>query len=242
MATPEGVDPRSDAGGRGLAVRRRPDRPAAAVAVLLALVILLGVLGDGVRERRSRRARPWPASSLVCSSSSSPTTSCSRRWRRGARPGKRWTGLRVVKIGGAPGRLPRQRPAQPAAHRRRPARVLPRRHPHRAVHQEQPAPRRPGRRHHRGPRAQAGDRPCAGGRRRPPTEDIALYDVSAVSAEELATVRRFLDRRPTLAPEARDRLAMEMATRLGPKVVGPPRQWDAGGVPRVPGGGQGGEG
>jgi uncharacterized RDD family membrane protein YckC len=49
----------------------------------------------------------------------------------------------------------------------------------------------------------------------PGPADSALYDVSAVSAEELATVRRFLDR-----------LARDMATRLGPKVVGPPRQWE----------------
>jgi uncharacterized RDD family membrane protein YckC len=54
----------------------------------------------------------------------------------------------------------------------------------------------------------------------------ALYDVSAVSAAELATVRRFLDRRPMLTPDARGRLAREMATRLGPKVVGPSRQWE----------------
>ena len=60
----------------------------------------------------------------------------------------------------------------------------------------------------------------------PAPADSALYDVSAVSAEELATVRRFLERRATLAPEARDRLARDMATRLGPKVVGPPRQWE----------------
>ena len=39
-------------------------------------------------------------------------------------------------------------------------------------------------------------------------------------------MRRFLERRATLAPEARDRLALDMATRLGPKVVGPPRQWE----------------
>lgn len=58
------------------------------------------------------------------------------------------------------------------------------------------------------------------------TADVGLYDVSAVSGEEMATVRRFLDRRATLTPEARDRLAMEMATRLGPKVVGPPKHWD----------------
>ena len=65
--------------------------------------------------------------------------------------------------------------------------------------------------------------PAASG---PAPTDSALYDVSAVSAEELATVRRFLERRSTLTPEARDRLAHDMATRLGPKVVGPPRQWE----------------
>ena len=65
--------------------------------------------------------------------------------------------------------------------------------------------------------------PAASG---PAPADSALYDVSAVSAEELATVRRFLERRATLTSEARDRLARDMATRLGPKVVGPPRQWD----------------
>jgi uncharacterized RDD family membrane protein YckC len=59
----------------------------------------------------------------------------------------------------------------------------------------------------------------------PPEADSALWDVAAVSAEDVATVRRFLDRRETLAPEARHRLAYDMATRLGPKVVGPPRQW-----------------
>ena len=60
-----------------------------------------------------------------------------------------------------------------------------------------------------------------------PGADMSLWDVSAISAEEMATVRRFLDRRASLAPDARDRLALEMATRLGPKVVGPPRQWQA---------------
>ncbi|MDP1804085.1 MAG: RDD family protein, partial [Acidimicrobiales bacterium] len=60
----------------------------------------------------------------------------------------------------------------------------------------------------------------------PAPADSALYDVSGVSAEELATVRRFLDRRATLTPEARDRLAREMSDRLRPKVVGPARQWE----------------
>lgn len=47
------------------------------------------------------------------------------------------------------------------------------------------------------------------------------WDVSAVTADEVATVRRFLDRRAGLAPVARDRLARELAVRLRPKVVGP---------------------
>jgi uncharacterized RDD family membrane protein YckC len=61
----------------------------------------------------------------------------------------------------------------------------------------------------------------------PAPADTALYDISAVSADELATIRRFLDRRTALTPEARQRLAREMASRLMPKVVGPPRQWDS---------------
>jgi uncharacterized RDD family membrane protein YckC len=56
--------------------------------------------------------------------------------------------------------------------------------------------------------------------------DMGLWDTSAISPEEMATVRRFLDRRQTLTPESRARLAMEIAARLGPKVVGPARQWN----------------
>jgi uncharacterized RDD family membrane protein YckC len=52
--------------------------------------------------------------------------------------------------------------------------------------------------------------------------ETAAWDVSAVTADELATVRAFLDRRWTLAPPARAHLAVELATRLHPKVSGPP--------------------
>ena len=48
------------------------------------------------------------------------------------------------------------------------------------------------------------------------------WDVSAVTADELATVRRFLDRRHSLLPDARARLAYQLASRLRPKVAGPP--------------------
>jgi len=47
------------------------------------------------------------------------------------------------------------------------------------------------------------------------------WDVSSVSAEDLGTVRRFLERRPFLTPEARSRLANELAARLRTKVSGP---------------------
>lgn len=54
-----------------------------------------------------------------------------------------------------------------------------------------------------------------------PSPETATWDVSGVTLDELATVRRFLERRSTLTPEARSRLAAELAVRLGPKVVGP---------------------
>ncbi|MBV8693063.1 MAG: RDD family protein [Actinobacteria bacterium] len=53
-------------------------------------------------------------------------------------------------------------------------------------------------------------------------DEVATWDVSGVTADELATVRRFLERRPGLAPAARTQLAEELTRRLYPKVVGPP--------------------
>jgi uncharacterized RDD family membrane protein YckC len=47
-------------------------------------------------------------------------------------------------------------------------------------------------------------------------------DVSAVTAEEIATVRSFLERRHEIAPDARYQLAATMAGRLRPKVAGAP--------------------
>ncbi|PLS76485.1 MAG: hypothetical protein CYG61_01840 [Actinobacteria bacterium] len=51
---------------------------------------------------------------------------------------------------------------------------------------------------------------------------MEAWDLSSVTADDVATVRRFLERRATLTPEARSRLARELAGRLRPKVVGPP--------------------
>ena len=50
----------------------------------------------------------------------------------------------------------------------------------------------------------------------------AAWDVSGVTAFELVTVRRFLERRWQLDPAARGRLGWELAERLRPKVAGAP--------------------
>jgi uncharacterized RDD family membrane protein YckC len=56
----------------------------------------------------------------------------------------------------------------------------------------------------------------------PLDEDLAFWDVSAVSAEEAAAVRRFLERRASLTPQARRHLASHLAGRLAPRVAGAP--------------------
>jgi uncharacterized RDD family membrane protein YckC len=50
----------------------------------------------------------------------------------------------------------------------------------------------------------------------------ATWDVSAITPFELVTVRRFLERRRDLSPDARARLARDLADRLRPKVAGAP--------------------
>ena len=57
----------------------------------------------------------------------------------------------------------------------------------------------------------------------PPAPGMAAtWDVSAVRAEDVATVRSFLARRSQLDPAAADRLAGELAQRLRPLVAGAP--------------------
>jgi len=68
-----------------------------------------------------------------------------------------------------------------------------------------------------------------GGRRQAPSPpaadevaDGSGWDVSGVSADEIATVRRFLERRHTLDPGPRSRLARDLAGRLRARVAGAP--------------------
>lgn len=55
-----------------------------------------------------------------------------------------------------------------------------------------------------------------------PSLGSAGWDSSAVTGEDLVTVRRFLGRRHELTPEARRQVAEDLAVRLWAKVVGPP--------------------
>ena len=55
-----------------------------------------------------------------------------------------------------------------------------------------------------------------------PVPAANAWDVTAVTADELATVRSFLTRRYELTHEARYRLAADLAGALRPKVVGAP--------------------
>jgi uncharacterized RDD family membrane protein YckC len=53
--------------------------------------------------------------------------------------------------------------------------------------------------------------------------DLWGWDVSAITVDELATVRRFLERRGGLDVAARRRLAGQLVERLAPKVAGAPQ-------------------
>jgi uncharacterized RDD family membrane protein YckC len=57
-----------------------------------------------------------------------------------------------------------------------------------------------------------------------PPRPADAWDVSAVSAQDIATVRQFLARRESLAGGSRQELAQELERRLRPRVAGAPEQ------------------
>jgi uncharacterized RDD family membrane protein YckC len=59
----------------------------------------------------------------------------------------------------------------------------------------------------------------------PPNAPYMQWDVSAVTNDEEAVIRRFLDRRMTLDPNARLHLATDLAARLHPKIAGASTNW-----------------
>ena len=154
-------------------------------------------------------------------------------WASGRSPGKRWTGLRVVRTGGGPvsfltsavRNLLRLVDFLPSAYGVGIIAILASSRNQRLgdmaagtlVVQERRAPAAaPSWAHTALTPAPA----TAWGGTSP--QDHAGWDVGGVNAEAVATVRGFLERRPSLTPDARDRLASELAGRLRPKVAGPP--------------------
>jgi uncharacterized RDD family membrane protein YckC len=144
----------------------------------------------------------------------------------GRTPGKRWTGLRVVKVGGGPvtfltsaiRNILRLVDGLPGLYLVGTISVLATERNQRLGDLAAGTVVVRDRVGGRAPKAPA----WAGAQlRAQPSDETALWDVSAVTSEEVATVRRFLERRTTLADDARGRLAQDLALRLRPKVVGP---------------------
>lgn len=146
---------------------------------------------------------------------------------KGRTPGKRWTHLRVVRDDGAPVDLPASAirnlmrlldgpllsylPAligiAVSAHNQRPGDLA----AGTLVIRDRPvAPAK-------GSRGAGTAAPADG-----PSRESAAWDVSAISAQELSLVRRFLERRHDLDGTARDQLAYRLSQGLRAKVAGAP--------------------
>jgi uncharacterized RDD family membrane protein YckC len=235
VATPEGVTLEATLAGAGSRFVAGVIDQALRWSLLIALVLLGGVLGESAIGDGDLSGAAIAGIVVVVFLVQFGYDVLFETLAAGRTPGKRWTGLRVVRMGGAPvgflasclRNVLRIVDSLPGFYLVGILFVLFTKHNQRlgdlaagtiVVRERRQRTALP-----------AGTAAGAGGPAPAPAPapaDLALYDVSAVSAEELATVRRFLDRRATLTPEARSRLAGEMATRLGPKVVGPPRHWE----------------
>lgn len=232
IATPEGVDLELTLAGLGSRSVARLVDQAIQTAVMLALGVLAGLAGAGLGSNSSGAL----ALALVVIAVFLVQFGYDVLFEvlaSGRTPGKRWSGLRVVRSDGAPvGFL-----TSAVRNLVRLVDILPGMYGVGMV-----AVLASGRNQRLGDMA-AGTvvvrerrevaravAPAPEGVRRDEVTGGAIarerWDLSAVTAEELATVRRFLDRRSGLTPGARARLATELASRLSPKVVGPAR--DAG--------------
>jgi uncharacterized RDD family membrane protein YckC len=138
--------------------------------------------------------------------------------------GKRWNGLRVVRVGGQPigflssviRNLMRVIDILPGFYLVGMTSVLLTRKNQRlgdivagtvVVRERRAAPQAPG---------QLGRAPG------PPPDTAAAWDTSAITSEELGAVRGFLERRQGIDPAARRSLAATLEARLRPKVAGVP--------------------
>lgn len=222
IATPEGVDLEMTLAGLGSrAVARMVDQ-AIQLAVLLAVGLLAGLAGATTgASGDSGGAVAAAVAIVVVFAVQFGYDVAFEVLASGRTPGKRWNGLRVVRVDGAPvglvtsavRNLLRLVDSLPGIYAVAMVAVLASRRNQRLGDM---AAATVVVRERRGPPKAAPAAAGAAGSHDP------TWDVSAVTAEELATIRRFLDRRSTLTPDARARLAGELATRLAPKVAGPP--------------------
>ncbi|MDP8975394.1 MAG: RDD family protein [Actinomycetota bacterium] len=240
IATPEGVDLDLTLAGLGSRFVAAFIDAMIQGAVFVALAVLAGFLsaaGGGIEELEGGLAAGIALALIVVAMFliffGYPVAF--EVWASGRTPGKRWTGLRVVRVGGAPvsflpsavRNLVRLVDFLPTAYGVGVVTMLANSRNQRLgdlaagtlVVRESKSPRPaasvagPG-------YAASAPAPASPSELLPP--DWLSWDLSAVSAEDLGTVRRFLERRAFLTEEARSRLASDLAALLRTKVSGPP--------------------
>ena len=229
IATPEGVDLELTLAGVGSRCAARLLDQLIQTGVLIALTLLLGAVGgfligdggDGGEDGTGAAAVATALFLVLAFLVQFGYDVLFETLASGRSPGKRWTGLRVVRVDGAPvgfvtsavRNLVRLVDFLPGFYGVAMVAVLVSSKNQRlgdmaagtlVVREKKVAP-------------------PAGAILAPSrwADDVSGWDVSAITNEELATVRRFLERRGGLTPAARDRLGSELATRLFPKVAGP---------------------
>lgn len=235
IPTPEGVELHLTLAGVGSRFAATLVDQVLQWSIIIALVLLVGLLGGSTEMFGVEPGTPLVVAAFVILvlGVQFGYDVAFEVLASGRTPGKRWTGLRVVRLGGGPvgfltsavRNLLRIVDALPGLYAVGIVAVLLSSRNQRLgdlaagtlVVRE-----RHGGRNRGGQRVRATD-PS-------PPERWAAWDVSSVTADELATVRRFLDRRDTLTMEARGRLSEELARRLRSKVVCPERD---GGGPEV---------
>jgi uncharacterized RDD family membrane protein YckC len=221
IATPEGVDLELTLAGLGSRAVARIVDQLIQTGVLIALALLAAVVGG---EGNTAGALFLAVLFLV----QFGYDVLFETLASGRTPGKRWSGLRVVRSDGGPvgfvasavRNLVRLVDFLPGVYAVGMAAVLVSRRNQRLG--DMAASTVVVRERHGGRRAKAG--PSTSGALWSHAVDAGAvaWDVSAVTADELATVRRFLDRRAGLTADARAHLAGQLADRLRPKVAGPP--------------------
>lgn len=230
IPTPEGVEVELTLAGIGSRFIAALIDHLIKLAIIIALIIALSFGGGALAGAEPSSDAGWIAVAILFIVVFLVLTAYDIAFETlasGQTPGKRWTGLRVVKVGGSPvgfmassiRNLLRFVDYIPGSYGVGMICVLVTRLNQRlgdmaagtvVVRERKSVEPQPG-------------MPVAAP---PPSAEMAdhlsTWDVSSVTAQDLITVRRFLDRRHYLTPSARAHLAAELAGKLRPKVAGAP--------------------